>query len=208
MMVRLESAEVRRGRFSLAAGGTFLPGIHRVGGVVGSGKSTLALLMAGLLEPSAGRVARDGIGRMILSLQFPEYHVTEATLAAECTSWGVDPDPVLTSEGFGDDPRRDPLTLSRGELKRLHLACVLAKPCDLLLLDEPFAALDCRQKEIFCSRLSAKKSGIVILFTHEEEFLPGIDHSWEIAGGRLYDCGAGYPGRQPDQYDRHGRIIP
>jgi len=204
VILRLESAEVRRGRFSLAASGTFPHGIHHVGGAVGSGKSTLALLMAGLLEPSAGTISRDGIGRTVLSLQFPEYHVTEATLAGECASWGIDPGPVLTGAGFGNEPCRDPFSLSRGELKRLHLACVLAKPCDLLLLDEPFAALDCRQKENLCSRLLPGKAGIVILFTHEEEFLPRIDHSWEITGGQLRYRGPGQCGEPPGGSDKPG----
>jgi len=190
-MVRLTSVQVGRGPFSLAADGAFMPGIHLVTGAVGSGKSTLALLLAGLLEPGAGAVTRNGIGSTILSLQFPEYHVTEATLEKECASWGIDPGPVLVAEGFKNDAARDPFTLSRGELKRLHLACVLKKPCDLLLLDEPFSALDCRQKEILCTRLSARDGGITILFTHEEEFLPRTDHTWRIRGGQLHDCGAG-----------------
>jgi len=206
MLIRLESVQVTRGPFTLAADGSFGPGIHLVSGPVGSGKSTLALIMAGLLSPSGGTVCREGIGSLLLSLQFPEYHVTGSTLAEECASWGLDPGPILAAEGFGGLDARDPLALSRGELKRLHLACVLLRPCDLLLLDEPFSALDCRQKEILSGRI-AGRGGITILFTHEEEFLPRIDQYWEIAGGRLHDHGAGRhtrsgnndePGRPPE----------
>ena len=189
VLIRLESAEVARGSFRLSAVGTFRPGIHRVSGPVGSGKSTLALLMAGLLHPTSGTVYREGIRSLLLSLQFPEYQITGSTLLEECASWGLDPVPFLNAEGFRNESGRDPFSLSRGELKRFHLACILSKPCDLLLLDEPFSALDCRQKELLCDRLSGRSTGITVIFTHEVEFLPEIDYSWNIADGSLYDHG-------------------
>jgi energy-coupling factor transport system ATP-binding protein len=179
----------------LHASGTFREGIHLVNGPTGSGKSTLALLMAGLLQPSSGIVYCEGIIKRMLSLQFPEYHITGSTLAEECASWGLDPSSILKAEGLDNQPDRDPLALSRGELKRLHLACVLAKDYDLLLLDEPFSALDCVQKENLSKRLSGNSSGITVIFTHEREFLPRINRFWEIRNGHLIDQGVQCPVR-------------
>ncbi|MFE7465698.1 ABC-F family ATP-binding cassette domain-containing protein [Streptomyces sp. NPDC057499] len=107
----------------------------------GAGKSTLLRVMAGVLEPDAGRVARRGaIG--YLAQEIPVHRPTE---------------PVLTAFGRGlpltEDERADLLlsfglfrsrdlgvpvgSLSAGQRRRLALARLLARPVDLLLLDEP-----------------------------------------------------------------------
>ena len=189
MRLHLNAAHASRGDWSLAADGTFGEGIHLVSGDVGSGKSTLALMMAGLLSPSHGRIGRDGIRSSMISLQFPEYHVTGSTVAEECRSWGLDPGTVLSELKLREKQDRGPLTLSRGELKRLHLACVLAKNYDLLLLDEPFSSLDAREKERICGLLSERTTGITVLFTHEQTTFPRVDHLWEIEQGRLIERG-------------------
>lgn len=193
MNLILDLVTVTRGSFTLSAEGTFSEGFHLVSGPVGSGKSTLALLMAGLLAPDKGAVHREAVSSSMLSLQFPEYHLTSLTLADECRSWGLDPDQILPSEGFRGKRTLNPLNLSRGELKRFHLACVLAKEYDLLLLDEPFSALDCRQKEILCNRIAARGSGITIIFTHEREILPPFTRCWRIRNGELEDHGTDLP---------------
>jgi energy-coupling factor transport system ATP-binding protein len=185
MTLVLEKVTIKRGSLTLEAHGTFDEGIHLVSGRVGSGKTTLALVMAGLLPPSSGRVVLRDFASCMLSLQFPEYQITGLTIAEECASWGIDPKKVMAFAGLGQEIGTNPLRLSRGELKRFHLACVLLKKYDLLLLDEPFGALDCRQKELLCSRLSRHPSGITVIFTHEQEFLPRIDYRWEIIDGEL-----------------------
>ena len=133
--------------------------MHLVSGDVGSGKSTLALMMAGLFPLSGGDIEKEEITSTMLSLQFPELHVTGLTVAEECTSWGVAPDEILDTVGLTGKKEISPLSLSRGELKRLHLACVLAKNYDLLLLDEPFSSLDCEEKVKLCARIRAKVTG-------------------------------------------------
>jgi energy-coupling factor transport system ATP-binding protein len=189
MRLHLNAARACRGDWSLAAHGTFCEGMHLVSGDVGSGKSTLALIMAGLLSPAEGCIVRDGISSSMISLQFPEYHVTGSTVAEECRSWGLDGESILRNVNLLDKRDVAPLTLSRGELKRLHLACVLAKQYDLLLLDEPFSSLDAREKERACEHLSSRKGGITILFTHEQTIFPRVDHIWEIEQGVLIDRG-------------------
>lgn len=176
-------------RWSLAANGVFSPGVHLVSGDVGSGKSTLALIMAGLQAPDSGTVVREGIERTMLSFQFPEFHITGLSIAEECRSWDLDPDAVIRAAGIDVTWETPALSLSRGELKRLHLACVLSRDYDLLLLDEPFSSLDCPGKEWVCRNLSQRAGGITVIFTHEQSIFPRIDHIWEIVGGNLIDCG-------------------
>ena len=189
MRLQLNAARACRGDWSLEAEGTFGEGVHLVSGDVGSGKSTLALMMAGLLSPSNGTIARNGIRSSMISMQFPEYHVTGSTVAEECMSWGLDPGPILSEINLMDKQDRAPLTLSRGELKRLHLTCVLVKKYDLLLLDEPFSSLDAREKERICKIISQRTSGITVLFTHEQTTFPRVDYLWEIQQGMLIERG-------------------
>ncbi|MCX6688567.1 MAG: ATP-binding cassette domain-containing protein [Methanoregula sp.] len=197
MKIVLNHLHVQRGAWSLVAHGTFEEGIHLVSGAVGSGKSTLALAMAGLLTPVRGTVEREDTKSLMLSTQFPEFHITGLSVADECGSWGLDFKTVIRSAKLEIDGDASPLTLSRGELKRLHLACVLARQYDLLLLDEPFSSLDCTEKERLCRELSGRDSGITIIFTHEQSIFPRVDQLWEITGGEL--CALG---RTPESLTR------
>ena len=157
--ITLDQVHAIRDRWSLSASGTFEEGVHLVSGDVGSGKSTLALMIAGLFPLSGGSIKKEGITSTMLSLQFPELHVTGLTVAEECTSWGVAPDDILGTTGLSGKRDISPLSLSRGELNRLHLACILAKNHDLLLLDEPFSSLDCEEKAKLCTRIGQNVTG-------------------------------------------------
>jgi energy-coupling factor transport system ATP-binding protein len=189
MKVSLTGIKAVRGDWSLSATGIFGEGIHLVSGDVGSGKSTLALILAGLFPPAAGRIERERIVSVMIAFQFPEFHVTGPDLESECNAWGVDPAPVLRAAGLAGRMKAKPLDLSRGELKRLILACVLARDHDLLVLDEPFSSLDCTEKKRLCEALSGRKKGITIIFTHEQVFFPRVDRIWEITEGMLFDRG-------------------
>jgi energy-coupling factor transport system ATP-binding protein len=137
----------------------------------------------------------------MLSLQFPELHITGHTVKEECTSWGNSADEILRVASLTGREDTSPFSLSRGELKRLQLACVFSKNHDLLLLDEPFSSLDCAEKAKLCTTIG-QKSGITIIFTHEHEILPRVFRIWEIVDGVLTDCG-----RPPDAY-RHWHHAP
>ena len=200
--ITLNRVSAVRNHWSLSASGTFNEGVHLVSGDVGSGKSTLALMMAGLLPQSGGDIEKEEIPTSMLSLQFPELHVTGLSVAEECTSWGVAPDKILDATGLTEKEEASPLSLSRGELKRLHLACVLAKDYDLLLLDEPFSSLDCEEKVKLCARIGQKSKGICVIFTHEQNVLPKVKRIWEIVDGTLVDCGT-----PPDAF-QHWRHVP
>jgi energy-coupling factor transport system ATP-binding protein len=117
--ITLNRAYAVRNHWSLSATGTFDEGVHLLSGDVGSGKSTLALMIAGLLPLSGGYIEKKGIITTMLSLQFPELHVTGLSVAEECTSWGVAPDEILDAIGLTEKKKVSPLSLSMRSCKRL-----------------------------------------------------------------------------------------
>jgi energy-coupling factor transporter ATP-binding protein EcfA2 len=185
MRLTLREATVCRGDFCLQASAMFFPGIHLVHGPIGCGKTTLALLLAGILSVQGGEIQKEGIHRTGLLMQFPEYQVTSRTVEQEVESWGAPAEPVLRSLHLSDLGETDPLTLSRGELKRLLFTTLLYTAPDLVLLDEPFGGMDCRERKRMVDALSESTTRITILFSHEQSRLPKPDYLWEIREGVL-----------------------
>jgi len=186
----LDAIRITRGEWSVSTQGIFEEGVHLISGEVGRGKSTLALVMAGILQADSGSVVPRGISSRMVSFQFPEYHLTGSTVYEECSSWGLDPEKVISSVKLEEKHNVPPLSLSRGELKRLHLACILFKKYDLLILDEPFSSLDCREKERISRKISSSGSGITVIFSHEQAIFPRMDFIWEIRNGTLICLGS------------------
>lgn len=203
MRVELADLVFARDSFVLRGSGTFDEGVHLVSGPVGSGKSTLALLLAGLLRPGSGAVRRHDVLSTQLLLQFPpEHHVTSPTVAGgEAASWELVPEEALALAELSARADDDPFHLSRGELKRLTLACALLNDPDLLLLDEPFSSLDCTAKKKACGMLEERDAGITIVFSHERAVLPRVDEIWEMEEGVLVARGS-VPGAIPPSW-RH-----
>lgn len=189
MKLSLSSVAWHAGSWHFSADAVFSPGIHLVSGRVGSGKTTLALISSRLLHPDAGMVQHDDIRSHTLSFQYPEYHVTGSTLAGEAESYGVDPSAACARAGLAGRSGEDPFRLSRGELKLFQLSCLLMRRWDLLILDEPFSALDCRAKLEVCRWIDENRSGIVLVITHEQHILPRTDELWEMRSGSLIDLG-------------------
>jgi energy-coupling factor transporter ATP-binding protein EcfA2 len=189
MRLVLQGVEMQRGVFHLGGNGIFSPGMHLVWGPVGCGKTTLALLLAGLLSPHRGEVRKEQIERMGFLTQFPEYQVTCGSLAEEVESYGIESETVLRDTGLLDRRGTDPLSLSRGELKRLLLEAILHTDPGLLLLDEPFGGMDCQERGRLIRKIKEVSDRITILFTHDHGVLPRIDRLWEIEKGRLIDRG-------------------
>ncbi|MEE1810935.1 ABC-F family ATP-binding cassette domain-containing protein [Streptomyces sp. BE133] len=123
-------------RLCVAAGDRLL--IH---GGNGAGKSTLLRVMAGVLEPDAGRVVRRG-GFGYLAQEIPMHRPAEHVLAAFGRGLALTEEEqaeLLLSYGlFRSRDLQVPVgSLSAGQRRRLALARLLARPADLLLLDEP-----------------------------------------------------------------------
>ncbi|MEU8762520.1 ABC-F family ATP-binding cassette domain-containing protein [Streptomyces sp. NPDC048659] len=127
---------LRVGRLTVASGDRLL--IH---GGNGAGKTTLLRVMAGLAEPDTGRITRRG-RTGYLAQEIPAHRPAERLLAAFGRGLPLTEDEqagLLLSYGlFRPDDLRIPVgRLSAGQRRRLALARLLARPADLLLLDEP-----------------------------------------------------------------------
>jgi len=133
---------------------TIAPGeILAVVGASGAGKSTLLRLLAGLEAPSEGSVAR-GAGRGRTGFVFQAATLMpwadiQANVALPLELAGTARDEArlraaegLAAVGLGDRLSARPRQLSGGMAMRVSLARALVTEPDLLLLDEPFAALD------------------------------------------------------------------
>lgn len=163
----------------------------------GSGKSTLAWIMAGLIEPTAGRCLIDGrpaseqVGAVALSFQAARLQLMRERVGLEIASAalfdahdrariesalmtvGLDPDLA--------DRRID--QLSGGQMRRVVLAGLLARSPRALILDEPLAGLDASSAEGLVRLLAElrRKTGLtVIVISHDfsglEEVCPRTLH--------------------------------
>jgi ABC-2 type transport system ATP-binding protein len=122
----------------------------------GAGKSTLLAILAGALDPSEGQVVADGkrAGPQIGWVpQRPAHYARlspRENLELFARLEGV-PDPLATANRFikqlelPDDGRLT-MHLSAGNQQRLNVAVALLGRPDVLLLDEPTASLDPRQR--------------------------------------------------------------
>jgi energy-coupling factor transport system ATP-binding protein len=124
----------------------------------GSGKTTVGKLAAGLLEPQAGRVLREGRA-CYLSQDPGRYLVRER--ADEEVALAVTGDlararATLALVGLAAHAERHPRDLSSGERERLALAAVLVAEPDLLVLDEPTRGVDPRRKDELVELLRAQ----------------------------------------------------
>ncbi len=85
----------------------------------------------------------------------------------------------------GDDVYVPVASLSFGERARLSLGCLVAKGCNLLLLDEPLNHLDIPSRARFEQSLATFK-GTVLAVVHDRYFIDGFaGQVWEIQGRRI-----------------------
>jgi sulfate transport system ATP-binding protein len=192
--------EVARGTFCVLLGPS------------GSGKSTVLRLIAGLAAPDAGRILVDGddlagipAQRRNVGFVFQSYALFRRMTVAENVEFALAVRRVGRTErrrrreellelvglaGFGE---RLPHQLSGGQQQRVALARALAHRPRLLLLDEPFGALDARIRTELRRSLAAvhRELGITTLFvTHDqEEAFELADRVAVLAHGRLVEEG-------------------
>ena len=156
--------------------------IVAVVGASGAGKSTLLRLLAGLEPPSGGTVVRASGGTTGFVFQSPTLMpwadaLTNVTLPLdlagiprpEARQRGSD---ALAAVGLGDRLTARPGQLSGGMAMRVSLARALVTDPDLLLLDEPFAALDSITRRTLIEdlhRLWTARHPAMVFVTHDVE---------------------------------------
>src|SRR5579859_1357693 len=155
----------------------------RVGiiGPNGAGKTTLIKLLTGALEPDSGTV------RLGTNLQTALVDQQRTQLDPEATVWSTLTDGAgdsITVRGvqrhvmgylrdflFEDRQAQSPVrSLSGGERNRLLLAKLLAKPSNLLILDEPTNDLDMDTLDLLEETL-ADYDGTLLVVSHDRDFL-------------------------------------
>ncbi len=155
-------------------------------GPTGCGKSTLLNVAAGLLEPSKGSVSVFGEPLVGINRRAGYMFQTEALMpwrtafanviaglefrglpAAEARQQGEEWLRRVGLGGFGD---RYPHQLSGGMRKRTALAQTLVLDPDIILMDEPFSALDIQTRQLMENEvleLWAEKKKAVLFITHD-----------------------------------------
>jgi sulfonate transport system ATP-binding protein len=162
-------------------------------GASGSGKTTLLRILAGLEGASAGEVLVPEVRTVVYQ---------EPRLVASMRVWrnvviglpradGTRAAAVAALREVGLEERADawPGTLSGGEAQRVALARALVREPKLLLLDEPFAALDALTRlkmQDLVAELCARHQPGVLLVTHDvEEAVLLADRVLVLRDGRI-----------------------
>jgi len=162
----------------------------------GGGKTTLLRLVAGALQPMAGKVERRP-GRIAYLPQNPTALLhrptlrSEVSLTLERAGDPETPEAILEELGLLSVAGRYPRDLSCGERQRAALAAVLPGRPDLVLLDEPTRGMDAAALAALVrlvSRLRDSGSAIV-LATHDADLrLALADRVLHVSGGRVTEA--------------------
>jgi NitT/TauT family transport system ATP-binding protein len=159
-------------------------------GSSGCGKSTLLGVLEGLRKPSGGIAFIDG--RPITGtgtdrgVVFQQYSLFPWMTARGNVAFGIQhtrrelsrssrlklADEYLAKVGLSDIGRRYPTRLSGGMQQRVAIARALAMDTDILLMDEPFGAVDAKNRALLQELLlnlwySEKKKKTVVFITHD-----------------------------------------
>ncbi|SCX29529.1 thiamine ABC transporter ATP-binding protein [Agrobacterium rosae] len=197
--VSLDNVTLKLGQQDFALNCAFEPGkVTAVVGPSGSGKSTLLNLVAGFETPDAGRVLIDGRdvngldpSERPVSLIFQDNNLFSHLDIFTNVGLGVSPSLKLTANdktaishalarvGLGGFEKRLPSTLSGGERQRAALARALVRQRAVMLLDEPFAALDPGLRSgmsALLKELHDDMKNTVLLVTHHPDDIRRLAH--------------------------------
>lgn len=179
--------------------------VTSVSGPSGSGKSTLLDLVAGFLAPTAGTLTLDGKDLIPLA---PEHRPVSLLLQSESlfehlsaernVALGLPPGKpdaatriarALEEAGLSGTGKQRASTLSGGQKQRVALARTLLRDRKVLLLDEPFSALDDETRKVIRALvrdLTERHGWITILVSHHREDVEALaSRRYAIVGKAL-----------------------
>jgi len=180
----------------------------------GAGKSTAFELLLGLIRPTGGHVeilghppggaVRGRVGAMLQTAGLPEQVTVRELVRLVGRSYpaSVPADEILERTGLRTRAGRTVTDLSGGERQRLQLAMALVGGPEVLLLDEPTAAMDLSSRRAFWAqaRASAGEGATILFATHDlGEAAAVADRIVVVHEGRVVAQGT------PDALTEHGR---
>ncbi|MBM6636891.1 thiamine ABC transporter ATP-binding protein ThiQ [Leclercia adecarboxylata] len=177
-------------------------------GPSGAGKSTLLNLVAGFLQPANGRITIEGQDHTHtppaarpVSMLFQENNLFTHLTVRQNIGLGMHPglrlnagqqqklSDIAAQMGIGDLLARLPGELSGGQRQRVALARCLVREQPILLLDEPFSALDpaLRQEMLLLVKEVSERQGLTMLMVSHsvEDAVRIAPRSVVIADGRI-----------------------
>ena len=181
-------------------------------GASGAGKSSLLNLIAGFEYADSGEIWLNGKNHSKnpphlrpVSMLFQENNLFMHLTVQQNIALGLQPNLKLNPQqneqvkqvadavGLGEFLTRLPTQLSGGQKQRVALARCLLREQPILLLDEPFSALDpsLRQEMLqLLQQLCVQKNLTVLLVTHQPDELQGyVDRIFTVENGRIVqDC--------------------
>jgi thiamine transport system ATP-binding protein len=192
---------------------TALPGeVTAIRGASGSGKSTVLDLIAGFLVPQSGTITLAGKTLLPLkpeerpvSILFQAESLFDHLTAGDNIALGLPARlpaaerasriaAALDEVGLPEVSRQRAETLSGGQKQRVALARTLLRDRPVLLLDEPFSALDDETRIVtraLVGELTARHDWITVLVTHHADDIAALSkRSYRIVEGRLLAEGA------------------
>ena len=184
---------------------TFLSGkIYGLKGINGSGKTMFMRLLCGLIRPSEGEIFYDekklgtdfrfppGVGILLENPSFLDSYtgLQNLKMIADINQKITEKEirNTLFRVGLDPDDQRKYKKYSLGMKQRLGIAAAVMEKPDLLILDEPFNALDTSGIEMVSRLLEEeKKNGALVIFScHDNEILKmHSDQILELSEGRI-----------------------
>ena len=182
-------------------------------GPSGCGKTTLLRTVAGFIRPDGGRVLVDGHaidhlppGKRGVGIVFQSYALFPHMSVAENVAYGLEArgrpraeivrrvEAALAAVRMDSFGERRPRALSGGQQQRVALARALAIEPSILLLDEPFAALDRALRldlQLEIKRIQRRVGVTAVLVTHDQdEAMSMADRMAVMRGGRVEQVAA------------------
>ena len=186
-------------------------------GANGVGKSTLLSILAGIRKPDGGQLLLDGKDLLLnenkkqlreISGYVPQENplMEELTIYDNLELWYTDQkrlqkelqEGILTEFGFDEYLKVPVNKLSGGLKKRVSIACALADNPEVLIMDEPTAALDmvCKQDIMDYIEKCKRNNKIIIFSTHDETELKICDKLYLLRSGELGEVSPGKSNRE------------